>query len=91
MNVREVHPPSHSEIPVSHYIEAVAVLNLFTLWLGVAIQKESHFFQEDSSLWQRTFWPLFYAYGVISQWVESTIRRTLRHPCPPSATDKEQP
>ncbi|KAF8553790.1 hypothetical protein OG21DRAFT_1186917 [Imleria badia] len=82
MDIVEIKPTSLTDgketLNLADYIEAVAGLTLFTSWLIIALQKDSHFHQRNSSVLRRAWWPLFYGSAKIKGWLEPANRRSRR-------------
>ncbi|KAG9311168.1 hypothetical protein JVU11DRAFT_8235 [Chiua virens] len=69
MNVVEINPQGAATL--NHYIEAAIGLTAFAMWIVVALQAESIFVPQGSSIQRRVCWPLYY---ILDQGIQLYIR-----------------
>jgi len=78
MNVREMNEKTTETI--ARYVEVTIGLTVLTSWLAIALQKESTFHLQNSSILKRILWPVFYAYNVISTTIKKWLGFIERRP-----------
>ncbi|KAF8123855.1 hypothetical protein EV363DRAFT_1587052 [Boletus edulis] len=70
MNIKEINPSGGETLP--HYIAGAVGLTVFGMWVTVAMQVDSIFFDRGSPMWRRSLWPMFFAWKM---WLQMWHKR----------------